>query len=131
VIRTLPQQAFALRETMPQTKCRIRQGVLSCTISLQPTAVSRQYTLGLRYTIGDQPMVRVLSPQLELHPEAALLPHTFLGGQLCLNYPWEWQTDMVIAHTTLPWTCEWLYHYEIWLVTGTWTGGGHDTDVRS
>ena len=32
---------------------------------------------------------------------------------------------MLIANTTLPWTAEWLFFYELWLVTGEWDGGGH------
>lgn len=110
---------------MPQAKCRIHRDVLVCTVGLKPTAVSRHYTVGLRYQLGDAPEVRVLSPELKLHTQAEALPHTYPGDILCLNYPWEWQPNMIIAHTTLPWVCEWLYYYEIWLVTGVWTGGGH------
>jgi hypothetical protein len=28
----------------------------------------------------------------------------------------------VIAHTTIPWTLRWLFHYENWLSTGVWLG---------
>jgi hypothetical protein len=31
---------------------------------------------------------------------------------------------MSIADTIVPWTAEWLVHYEIWLMTGEWYGGG-------
>ena len=31
---------------------------------------------------------------------------------------------MLIADTIVPWTCEWLVHYEIWFATGEWHGGG-------
>lgn len=31
---------------------------------------------------------------------------------------------MLLAKTILPWTAEWLLHYEVWLVTGEWVGGG-------
>jgi hypothetical protein len=24
----------------------------------------------------------------------------------------------------VPWTCEWLFHFESWLFTGEWEGGG-------
>jgi len=33
---------------------------------------------------------------------------------------------MLIADTIIPWASEWLFHYEIWKVTKTWHGGGHD-----
>ena len=31
---------------------------------------------------------------------------------------------MLLADTIVPWAAEWLMHYELWLVTGEWTGGG-------
>lgn len=31
---------------------------------------------------------------------------------------------MALAHTIVPWACDWLMHYEFWLATGTWAGGG-------
>lgn len=33
---------------------------------------------------------------------------------------------MLLADTILPWTSEWLLHYELWLVMGRWAGSGHD-----
>ena len=35
------------------------------------------------------------------------------------------QHNMLLATTIFPWTAEWLLHYEIWLATGEWTGGGY------
>lgn len=38
---------------------------------------------------------------------------------------------MLIADTYIPWAIEWLYYYEIWLVTGEWCGGGiHPTTAK-
>jgi hypothetical protein len=31
---------------------------------------------------------------------------------------------MPLAKTIIPWIYDWLFHYEIWLATGDWTGGG-------
>ena len=39
-------------------------------------------------------------------------------GTLCLHLEHEWTPDMLIVHTTLPWTSEWLINYEIWKATG-------------
>ncbi len=39
--------------------------------------------------------------------------------------PGEWKHDMLLSVTILPWIAEWLIHYELWLITGHWTGGGH------
>ena len=59
-----------------------------------------------------------------LRDDADYLPHTYPGNELCLFYPGEWQHDRFLAVTIVPWTAEWLLHYEIWLATGEWTGGG-------
>jgi hypothetical protein len=47
--------------------------------------------------------------------------------RLCLFLPCsgEWDSTKYLAETVLPWTCEWLFHYEVWLATGgMWCGGG-------
>ena len=31
---------------------------------------------------------------------------------------------MFLSKTIIPWVYDWLYHYEIWVGTGEWTGGG-------
>ena len=31
---------------------------------------------------------------------------------------------MLIVDTIVPWTAEWLLHYEVWLATGEWLGDG-------
>jgi hypothetical protein len=39
---------------------------------------------------------------------------------------------MPIIDTIIPWTSEWLLHYECWLATGKWHGGGihHETEIE-
>jgi hypothetical protein len=43
---------------------------------------------------------------------------------LCLYYPGHWKPEMLLSTTIVPWTAEWLMHYELWLATGHWAGGG-------
>jgi hypothetical protein len=105
-------------------RCRIRRGVLTFVVELQPTPVSRRYTVRITHRPPFDPDVDVLAPPLRLHPGAKGLPHVYPGHRLCLYEPGEWKSNMPIANTVLPWTTEWLYYYEIWLVTGEWTGGG-------
>ena len=31
---------------------------------------------------------------------------------------------MLFVDTLVPWTSEWLYHYELWVATRTWYGDG-------
>ena len=52
------------------------------------------------------------------------LPHIYPDGSLCLHEPGQWSPGDPIAETTLPWTCEWLLHYEFWRATGEWCGSG-------
>ena len=81
------------------------------------------------------PLVRVLSPRLEPRWDAddeAPLPHVFFDrnditlSPLCLFDPdkTQWCPNDLIAHTTVPWTVDWLACYEGWLATGRWHGGG-------
>lgn len=58
------------------------------------------------------------------------LPHLIYSenapedSALCLFDPstGEWTDRQLIADTTIPWTSEWLHHYELWHVTGVWSG---------
>jgi hypothetical protein len=36
----------------------------------------------------------------------------------------EWTSKKCIAQTIIPWAIEWLFHYELWHLTGEWSGGG-------
>lgn len=119
------RQGFALRALLPDAKITFRQNTLTAIFDLQPTAASRRYTIRLRYRYGRTPDVTVISPDLPLHENADVLPHTYRGDRLCLHLPGQWRPTMLLANTTVPWTSEWLLYYEIWLVTGEWHGGGH------
>ncbi|MEY9893897.1 hypothetical protein ABIA35_007434 [Catenulispora sp. MAP12-49] len=76
-----------------------------------------------------RPCVTVTDPPLELHPAGKWLPHVYRDGNLCLYLPGQWHEEMLLADTILPWASEWLLHYELWLVTGHWSGSGHDCPV--
>ncbi|WP_205634554.1 hypothetical protein [Mycolicibacter kumamotonensis] len=127
----ISQQAFAIRSLLPGATITLRHGArLTLIADLQPTPMSRHYTIKIDYKLGASPEVRVVSPELQLHCGAEELPHTFSGEKLCLHLPGEWSPKMYIARTTVPWTCEWLFYYELWLITGNWEGGGHGEPER-
>lgn len=90
---------------------------------LQPTLLSETYTVQIRYQIDKRPHVTVLDPQLQRR-NGSRLPHVFTGDELCLfRYAYsEWDGSMFLADTIIPWTSLWLFHYEIWSVTGIWCG---------
>jgi hypothetical protein len=59
---------------------------------------------------------------------ASRLPHVYdyAAQRLCLYYPdgKQWNSSMQLATTVVWWIYEWLYHYELWLGSGEWKGGG-------
>jgi hypothetical protein len=95
-------------------------------IPLQPTPISVTYRVVVDYQAGQQPHLYVAEPELAVRPGEEL-PHTYKeNGSLCLYFG---QTEFsarrdFIADVLIPWASEWLLHYELWLVTGQWCGGG-------
>lgn len=120
----MAQQANLIDQAIPGARNRFHRGRLTCTVALQPTEMSGTYTVEVSYKPGRRPAVRVRDPVLQTRPDVGGLPHVYVGDELCLNFPGEWDSTMSIGHTILPWACEWLLHYEIWLASGEWTGGG-------
>jgi hypothetical protein len=121
----LTRQLTAIRARLPTATGTVRRGELDCLMRIQPSPASQTYRVRLLYRHGRRPRVTVTDPRLTLHPDAHALPHVYPEDELCLYYPGEWRHDMLLSATILPWTAEWLIHYELWLITGCWTGGGH------
>lgn len=127
--KTLIQQLAALERLPVTTDVTIKRGRLTWTGELQPSPLSDTYTVRISYaTRARAPAVTVLRPELG-GPAVGSLPHVYTEEHLCLYYPWQWTDDKLIARTIVPWTSEWLFHYEIWKATGTWHGGGHEPAV--
>lgn len=123
MVNSLTRQAFALRARFPDATGRLTPGRFVWTGRLQPTPVSRVYTIRIVLSNGRFPCVEVIEPTLETRPGESL-PHVFDDGSLCLHLENEWTSAMLMADTTVPWTSEWLINYEIWKATGVWYGGG-------
>lgn len=122
----LAHQAFALRQLMPNGSTRLRPGLLIWTGWVQPTSETGQYQLRIDIKPNRRPSVRVLAPALK-PTEDGLLPHVYDDGTLCLALPGEWSPTHYVTETFLPWACEWLTFYELWLATGLWYGDGRDS----
>lgn len=118
---TIAQQALGLRSVFPESRPVIRRDRLSWTGRLQPCELSRIYTVKITYRVGRYPVTRVLDPQLS-ETETGFLPHTYNDQSLCLHDAGQWAEHMLIVDTIVPWTAEWLLHYEIWVATGEWLG---------
>jgi len=74
--------------------------------------------------------VRVLDGAVRPASDGSSVPHLYgawddpRGAHLCLYYPPD-ETMLLghqVARQLLPWAYEWLYYYEMWLVTGVWSG---------
>lgn len=93
---------------------------------VRPSELSQEYIIELTYHVGKDPKVRIVDPALRGRRDGRPIPHLYGDGTLCLYRPRynEWTPVDLIAQTILPWISEWLYFYELWLVTGEWLGGG-------
>jgi hypothetical protein len=118
-------QAFALRQIMPDGRARIRKGELTWVGEVQPSSECSAYELHIVHRPRRLPTVRVLSPALKPNEEG-LLPHVYDDGTLCLHEDEGWRPSMLLSQTLLPWACEWLFYYELWLASEIWFGDGPD-----
>ena len=122
---SVARQGNRLRQVFPDSAVEIRKGRLTWIGDLQPSDLSAVYSTGLEYQLGGMPKVFVIAPALQKR-EGKRPPHLYPDDCLCLYFPRadEWTASMMLADTIVPWISEWLLHYEIWLATGKWFGGG-------
>lgn len=134
----LVHQEGTLKSYFPGTQIRRKSEMeLTWTGTVTPSPLSASYTLRLHYKYKEGAKVYVIDPKpLTLAEGKTVLPHVYSTPEqrLCLYYPTgnEWDTGMYYVKTLIPWACEWLIHYECWVATGTWHGGGihHETEAE-
>ncbi len=131
-------QYLDLRQVYPSSYGEILPDNFLWFYYLQPTPLSPKYKI--KVTCADRanglyrPIVFVKKPlPLQLAKGKDKLPHVYDNKkqQICL-YEWkkeQWDCSMRISQTIVPWAAEWLYFYEIWVITGEWLGGGHGDDL--
>ncbi|WP_185287411.1 hypothetical protein [Chryseobacterium lactis] len=127
------QQWIALKRHYDFGDIKFNGKELIWTGKLKSSPLGDDYLVRMEYKTKGTPKVFVLEPKiLNLPPKKNKLEHVYdhQKQRLCLYYPKlnEWNETKCIAYTIMPWAIEWLYHYEIWLITdGEWKGGGiHD-----
>ncbi len=132
---TLIQQAVALRTAYPDGKCSIEKHKrLIWGGKVRPTPLSQEYTVLLTYKPGWSPRVWIIGDELQKLDDPEF-PHKFdidtekKMVRLCLYRYQEFNQYKYLSKTIIPWTVEWLYFYEIWLVTGEWCGGGEHPQI--
>ena len=121
----LVREIKLLDKHYPNGQATLKAGTLRWTGELQPSEISNVYRVALRYAPPKHPRVVVRQPELVVDADDRL-PHIYSDGSLCLYEPGQWVHGDPIATTILPWTCEWLLHYEFWRATGQWCGSGGD-----
>lgn len=129
---SLAAQTARMAAQWPVFTHLIRRGEAEWIGALTPWALGETYCIRVRFKSGKAPRVHVVEPQLRPREPGGQVPHTYSGNALCLYRPRnrEWNSSLAIAETIIPWSCEWLYFYEVWLVTGEWLGGGEHPTSR-
>lgn len=101
--------------------------------ALQPTSRSIEYTFVLKYNLSEKPKIKIISPELKKNEKGQDAEHLYEFGYLCLYQPKyrEFTRTDLLTDTIIPWTSLWLYHYEVWHLTGSWLGGGEHPNPKS
>ena len=119
-IPTLAQRALELKGLgLPGATLGYSGRILNFRADISPGAFGRLYQCLLKVKPdGQQPDVIVLEPDLRALANGRKIPHTYAydgkGTRLCLWWPKG--------------TAEWLYFFEVWLLTSEWSGGGQHPD---
>ena len=126
---SLAQQKICLERVYGEliVSCTISKGELCCIMHLQPSLESEVYLVKIVYKFTDKfPKVWLIDPPLE-KSEGKYPHHKYEWDRaghprLCVYYPGynEWNPNMNIATSFVPWIVTWLNTYEYWLVTGQW-----------
>jgi len=125
----LTVQAYKLKNYFPESKCYIRNNELVWKGYLQPSELGLKYLIKIVYRRGKHPDVYVMNPKpLVLAEGKTELEHVYNTEKqhICIYYKRanEWDETKSIADIIIPWVSEWLLHYEYWVATGAWHGGG-------
>ena len=131
-IITLPVQMMLLKKEYPEAKCSLKNNELVWEGIIKPSPLSREYNIRiLCHGVKQRPVVILYGDNLE-GLERKDFPHKFRIDKenkevkLCLHFFDEFKFLQPITDTIIPWIQEWLYFYEIWLITDKWYGGGHE-----
>ena len=137
-VLSIDQQCAAMKASWPSFAVRdVNRALQRARWVGSVTPQFSRFTLEVRYRVGYWPQTRILHPELVRMPEnpEGQLPHVYPPAddpRLCLFDPvsGEWKGSMTIARTIVPWAIDWIACYELWLMTGRWTGGGRHAGDR-
>lgn len=100
-------------------------------LEIQPIPYSRTYSVQLFFSSKNIPEVWVYN--IVNNGDKRSIPHIYCANsekskvKICLYYPKfnEFTSKKWLSKTIIPWTIEWLMHYELWQFTNEWHGGGY------
>jgi len=124
--KTIMEQMASIKRDYINFTTSVERNSLWIRGELQPTSRSNIYTVEIIYHFRKRPIVNILKPVLIKNFKGEDIPHVYSGDKLCLYQPKynEFKFSNFLSATIVPWTSLWLYHYEVWHVTGDWLGGG-------
>ena len=132
----LVEHKIALERSYPDSFCELKRNVLTWWAQVRPTALSRYYKVRIVYDERHAPRIIVYGESLRKLASSDF-PHKYdidpahNRVRVCLFLPSELDYMKPFSETLVPWAIEWLFHYEIWLATGEWHGGGvHSLDEK-
>lgn len=133
---SLALQAEWLKKRYPDSKCELKGNKLVWNGLINPTPLSKSYQIKLICDQNKIPEVYLIGKEIE-GIDRKDLPHNFgvcnnkgyQAVKLCLYYGKEFDNSNRFSDTLIPWAQDWLFHYETWLITNKWCGGGHGTEL--
>lgn len=124
-IKYIVWQLMSIRNTYNniESSTRTKNGFI-CIMNIRPSENSETYKVEISYRYGFPPEAKLLSPKLE--QKDGNDPHHIFDRDkngcpyLCVFYGKEWNRNMLISQSFIPWVSTWLNAYEFWLITGEW-----------
>lgn len=122
-----------MRTLFPYFKLQREVGHYLWYGDFQPTPTMEVYRVRIGYRLDVRPDIKVMYPKLVPRSTGEAIPHTYPKNRLCLYKPGtgQWNGEMFLADTIVPWTSLWLFYYETWHYTGEWLGGGEHPPRKS
>lgn len=120
------EQVNSLKVKFPEFDIVHTCAQVKITGKIRPTSRSIEYSVMIKYKLGQYPDIWVLNDVLRRNALNEEIPHMYDQERLCLFRPkyGEFKFSDNISDTIIPWISLWLYHYENWHLTGFWDGGG-------
>jgi hypothetical protein len=126
---TAAQQFLNLRvNPISSGRGSLHAGRLTWRYVATPSPLSREYSVRIEFAQGGVPETFVDAPDLQALAGDRTIPHLYdrEPPKLCLYLPrtYEWQSQMRLDQTVVPWSVLWLFFFEEWLLSNEWKGGG-------